>query len=145
MNQKGVHEPKRNARTIMKSKARTVKRVRSLAGSPVVMGMFSFSRAVILKSSMSTGAESGEALAAVEAHSRPSHAKCFIRAKWPHSPRQSWRDGETAEVEQKRGCLTLPGDPQGARGRVLFKGALGMTCAAYVERSDEACPLFAVP
>ena len=40
-------------------------------------------------------------------------------------------------------CL---GDPQGARERVLFKGALGMTCAAWVVRIDKAClPLLGVP
>lgn len=90
-----MHEPKRNARTIIKSRARTVKMVRSLAGSPVLMGMFSFSRVVILKSSKSMGAESGKAVAAVEAESRPSHAMSFISAKWaaPSERRRRWRDG----------------------------------------------------
>jgi hypothetical protein len=102
--EKSVHVPKRNARTIMKISDRTVKMVRSLAGSPVLMGIFSFSRAMISKAP----AEAGEAYA-VEANSKPpSHGRSFMPARCLYS---EVKIAKIAGVEKNRRCVAAAAGP----------------------------------
>jgi hypothetical protein len=130
--EESVHVPKRNARIIIKMSDRTVKRVRSLAGSPVVMGIFSLSRAVIVKAPT----EAGEAFA-VEANSTPpSHGKSFIPARCPYSEVNIAKmDG----VEKSRDCLAAAAGPQGTRRTGLIQRSTWDDMGGAVGRLDKAC------
>jgi hypothetical protein len=141
--EESVHVPKRNARTIIKSSDRTVKMVRSLAGSPVVMGIFSFSRAVIVKAPT----EAGEAYAVKANSTPPSHGISFMPARCPYS---EVKIAKIAGVEKNRGCLAAAAGLQGTRRAGLIQRSTwddmgGVRWA--IGRLDKACaaPLFAVP